>query len=71
MGDEPALSAGNQADSLAVVSVLIKEDKLSKDPNSVNKLRKAALALAEPFHGLDDPTVELKIVLDQFIPSVM
>ena len=67
---------GNQADSLAVMVVLIKEDTVwnqmnkGRDSESIEKLRKAASSLARPYRGPSSPTVELELVLDQFIASV-
>ena len=60
------------------MGILIKEDSVwnqhnmgrRRRPESVDRLRKAALAAARPFRGPADPEIELELVLDQFISSI-
>ena len=65
-----------QADSLAVVGIFIREagpfDQFSgvEDSQSLANLRAAALTLSRPFRGPSPPTVDVEIVLDQFVSSM-
>ena len=71
-----AAVADGQPDSLAVVGIFMREvgpfDQFSgvKDSESVDNLRAAALKLSRPFRGPASPTVDLEVVLDQFVSSL-
>ena len=65
----------NQADSLAVVGILIKEaskwDQWNnvRDLDSVENLRKAALQRSKPSRG-SESSEELEVVLDQLMSGI-
>ena len=71
-----AAVADNQADSLAVVGILIKEasnwDQFDhvRDSESVENLKKAALQLSRPYRGPLAPSEEVEVVVDQLMSDI-
>ena len=68
--------ASNESDALAVVGILLQEASAwdqyvaGRPSQTQNNLRKAALELSRPWRGPGAPSVEVEVVLDQFISEI-
>ena len=68
--------ASNESDALAVVGILLQEASpwdqyaAGRPSQTQNNLRKASLELSRPWQGPGAPTVEVEVVLDQFINEI-